>query len=80
MRRYLKKIKQNDSEKIRLILIVVIIVCAVRICIYGGSLVKILSHSMECVVSGDTSRNGLQKLSELSEVTCFTLIRKTGSQ
>lgn len=36
MRRYLKKIKQNDSEKIRLILIVVIIVCAVRICIYGG--------------------------------------------
>lgn len=76
MRRYLKKIKQNDSEKIRLILIVVIIVCAVRICIYGGSLVKILSHSMECVVSGDTSRNGLQKLSELSEVTCFTLYKE----
>ena len=36
MRRYLKKIKQNDSEKIRLILIVVIVVCAVRICMYGG--------------------------------------------
>ena len=76
MRRYLKKIKQNDSEKIRLILIVVIIVCAVRICMYGGSLVKILSRSMECVVSGDTSRNGLQKLSDLSEVTCFTLYKE----
>lgn len=76
MRRYLKKIKQNDSEKIRLILIVVIIVCAVRICMYGGSLVKILSQSIECVVSGDTSRNGLQKLSELSEVTYFTLYKE----
>ncbi len=76
MKRYLKKIKQNDSEKIRLILVVVIIVCIVRICMYGHDLVKLLSQSMECVVSGDTSRNGLQKLSELSEVTYFTLYKE----
>lgn len=76
MKRYLKKIKQNDSEKIRLILVVVIIVCIVRICMYGHDLVKLLSQSIECVVSGDTSRDSLQRLSELDEITSFTLYKE----